>query len=260
MRYYIIADPHAHYTIMRKALADAGYDEDAGDKKLVICGDLLDRGKETVEMQDYIYKLLMEDAVILIRGNHEDLLEDLVDNLDSYAQIGVHYTHHAANRTLKTLCDLAQCSVGKIEAEPYQIRGRMRQTPMLKVIMPAMVDYYETPHYVFVHGWIPCKDLAPAGRPHDWVYDPDWRHATLTPWEQARWINGMDAAKAGVLVPDKTVVCGHWHCSYGHAVLEGKGDEYGPDADFSPYRAQGIIAIDACTALSGRMNVLVLDD
>ena len=58
----------------------------------------------------------------------------------------------------------------------------------------------------------------------------------------------------------KTIVCGHWHCSYGHSEYEGIGSEFGPDADFSPYYAPGIIALDACTAHSGRVNVVVLED
>ena len=56
------------------------------------------------------------------------------------------------------------------------------------------------------------------------------------------------------------ILCGHWHCSYGHAVYEGRGSEFGPDADFSPYEAPGILALDACTAFSGRVNVAVIED
>ena len=78
--------------------------------------------------------------------------------------------------------------------------------------------------------------------------------------EMARWINGMDAAKAEIIEEGKTIVCGHWHCSYGHSEYEGIGSEFGPDADFTPYYAQGIIALDACTAHSGRVNVVVLED
>ena len=68
----------------------------------------------------------------------------------------------------------------------------------------------------------------------------------------------MDAAQT--CRERKTVLCGHWHCSYGHSVYEGRGSEFGPDADFSPYFGAGVIALDACTAHSGKVNVLVLED
>lgn len=259
MKYYVVADTHGYYTKLTSALTEAGYYADETPKKLLLLGDLLDRGPENVKMQDFVYDLLKRDEVILVRGNHEDLLEDLVDNLDRYAELELHTSHHYHNRTVHTVCDLARCSVGAMTAVPYQIRARMRHTPFMRYVMPEMVDYYETEHYVFVHGWIPVKDLAPEGMRPQLVYDPDWRDATLLRWQKARWINGMEAAEHGLLVPGKTVVCGHYHCSWGH-YRAGTSDESGPYADYSPYYAEGIIAIDACTAYSGRVNVLVVDD
>ena len=44
------------------------------------------------------------------------------------------------------------------------------------------------------------------------------------------------------------------------AEYEGKSSEFGPDADFSPYYGPGVIALDACTAHSGRINILTLED
>ena len=68
----------------------------------------------------------------------------------------------------------------------------------------------------------------------------------------------MDAAQT--CNEEKTVVCGHWHTSYGHSKLEKKGSEFGFDADFSPYYGTRIIALDGCTAFSEIVNVLVLED
>ena len=70
--------------------------------------------------------------------------------------------------------------------------------------------------------------------------------------------NGMDAAQT--CMEEKTIVCGHWHASYGHAQYEQKGSEFGEDADFSAYYGKGIIALDACTALSHKVNVIVIED
>ena len=116
-----------------------------------------------------------------------------------------------------------------------------------------MVDYYETKNYVFTHGWIPCIRERSG-----YSYYSDWRLAQELEWKSARWYNGMDAAQSAD--EDKIVLCGHWHCSYGHAKYEHKGSEFGPDADFTPYYGPGVIALDACTAHSNRINVIVLDD
>ena len=160
---------------------------------------------------------------------------------------------------------LADCRAGKIDMQLTAFDPVMaiirnsdfaeaaRKTPYFQKIIPAMRDYFETGHYVFVHGWIPCiRDR------NGYSYYSDWRNASADEWAKARWYNGMDATVT--CQEEKTIVCGHWHASYGHSKIEGKGSEFKEDADFTPYQASGIIAIDACTAHSGFVNVLVLDD
>lgn len=70
----------------------------------------------------------------------------------------------------------------------------------------------------------------------------------------------MAAAHAGITEYSKTIVCGHWHGSFGHGKYEGRGGEFDNDSDFSPYCAKGILAIDAYTAVSGKVNCIVIDD
>jgi hypothetical protein len=80
----------------------------------------------------------------------------------------------------------------------------------------------------------------------------------------ARWFNGIRKASNGVIVPGKTTICGHWHCSYGHMLKSISTDnwitEFEDDAIWEPYEAEGIIAIDRCTAHTGEVNVIVLED
>lgn len=60
--------------------------------------------------------------------------------------------------------------------------------------------------------------------------------------------------------PGKTIVCGHWHASFGHSVYAKRCSEFMSDAIFNPYVSEGIIAIDACTAHSGFVNCIVIED
>ena len=53
----------------------------------------------------------------------------------------------------------------------------------------------------------------------------DWRNADKIMWDKARWINGIEAAHAGIIEPGKIIVCGHWHCSFGHSRYENDGGE-----------------------------------
>ena len=91
-----------------------------------------------------------------------------------------------------------------------------------------MLDYFETEHYVFTHAWVPSI----LNRDKSYSYITSWREADGVQWEQARWFNGIDAAQTAD--EEKTIVCGHWHTSYGHREDENKGSEFGDDADFTP--------------------------
>ena len=250
MKYYVISDVHGFYTQMTAALTAAGFFADQGPHKLVVLGDLLDRGIETVAVQNFIADLLEKNMVILIRGNHEDLLEELAT-----VDAGLSYRHHVDNGTYFSALELTGYDVRTAHDNCCKFADAIRDTIFYKKIMPAMVNYHESEHYIFVHGWIPFRHVK-----GDFSRIDDWRIAPLDKWKEARFENGMEAAAKKITEPGKTIVCGHWHASYGHAVLEGKGSEFGPDADFSPYYGEGVIAIDACTAYSGLMNCIVIED
>ena len=103
MKYYVTADVHAYFTELQTALREQGFFEDAEPHKLVICGDLYDRGTEALQLQEFILDLMAKDQVILIRGNHEDLAIDLLNNWhrNSYLQ-----RHHNLNGTVDTVSQL----------------------------------------------------------------------------------------------------------------------------------------------------------
>ena len=255
MRYYVTADVHGYFTELKTALAEKGYFEDTGPRKLIVCGDLYDRGSEARQLQSFILDLLEKDEVILIRGNHEDLTMQL---LYGWHQGSYFQLHHHTNRTIDTVLQLTGADPNWLYTNPEQIGRDLLHDPYIRTIIPAMVDYYETDHYIFTHGWIPC--LPAEERPKEYVGVVDWRNADGKLWDKARWINGMEAAHCGVLEPGKTIVCGHWHCSFGHARYEHDGGEFDNNPNFDPYYGEGIIALDACTPRSGKVNCIVIED
>ena len=48
MRYYVTADVHGFYTKLHEALESAGYFDDPEPHRLIILGDIFDRGGEAV--------------------------------------------------------------------------------------------------------------------------------------------------------------------------------------------------------------------
>lgn len=196
MRYYVVADPHGFFTELKTTLEEKEFFTDDQPHKLIICGDLFDRGAEARELQAFILDLMEQGEVILIRGNHEDLLLDFLYSLPWSRHIS---PHHISNGTVDTVCQLTGTTEELLFASRFSVGKEMLDGPLVQRIIPAMVDYYETEHNIFVHGWIPCLryQLSPYKAEYNPV--PDWRNADEKMWSQARWTNGMEAAHSGVI-------------------------------------------------------------
>lgn len=240
MKYFVSADIHGFFDEWQKALKEKGFDLNNPNHKIIICGDLFDRGRQPKEIIDYI--LTHEDKIILVRGNHEDLLEDMLRrNYSNYAD--------EKNGTKQTIDDLRRI----LNLNDKYSMLEVSQKANLQYVVDKCVNYYETEHYIFVHAFIPLSD--------DWEYDKYWRYASANRWKEARWINPVVLYKKNVYDPEKTIVCGHWHCSaLWHEVDPNKYDEFGPKANFEPFISEHMIAIDACTSYSKKVNVVVIED
>lgn len=150
MRYYVISDVHGYYTQMKSALEKAGFFSDTTPHKLVMLGDLFDRGHEAKQLQHFILEQMEQDKIILIRGNHEDLFVELVTT-----DAGMPYSYHKSNGTYDTALQLTGFDPVMASIRHYDFADAAKDTPFYKEIIPAMLDYFETEHYVFTHGWIP---------------------------------------------------------------------------------------------------------
>ena len=252
-KFFVVSDVHGFYDELIDALNKAGFDRHNPDHWVVGCGDFFDRGPDPYGVMSFFMSLPRK---ILVRGNHEDLFSECVEQ-------GYCRSHDFSNGTFDTVCELGDAGAMR-NFEECCIVAESRT----KRFFAGMVNYFETKNYIFVHGWIPLtvKGRLPLYYTKNRIfeYKPDWRFAHNSEWEQARWLNGMDMARDGFIEPGKTIVCGHWHCSYGHMLDSIKTDcwisEFGEDAIWTPYYSDGVIAIDACTAHTGKVNVLVLED
>ena len=232
-KFFVCSDIHSFFTPFKKALDNAGFDLENENHWLIVCGDAFDRGDESNQILNYLLKLKRK---ILIRGNHEDLLEKCCKR-------GFPYSHDHHNGTVITIRDLGfydehkkfplACAKTLVRTKPYR---------------EQLLDYFETKNYVFVHGWVPNYFNN---------YFDKWRNGN---WNAARWDCGIEQNKKGINVPNKTIVCGHWHCSLGHCLDNPELTEFGDNAIWDPYYSEGIIAIDSCVAYTGKINVIVLED
>lgn len=251
MKFFVVSDIHGYYDELIAALNEAGFDENNPEYYLVCCGDYIDRGPKPWEVIQYVYNLPRR---ILIRGNHEDLFEECCYR-------GFAYMHDVSNGTEKTIIEIAKHNPIGYGYFPEDCHYALKRTAAFR---HSLVNYFETENYIFVHSWIPTRQIEVNPEKYTHIpmlaeeFNPEWRDGNEVEWSDARWGNPFKQAEMGLL-PDKTVVFGHWHCSAGWAAKENI-PEFGEGSNFSPFYGDGYIAIDGCTAYTHKVNVVVLED
>lgn len=272
--YFVVSDVHSYYTPMKKALDEAGYDSNNENHIIIMCGDMFDRGPETLKMLKF-FRLLPKDRRILIRGNHEYLLKDCYER-------GGFYDYDESNGTARTMCHLcgfdpdfrinmyrklATCEDTTAWRSEYDelwrkylekpFKSRKIKQVIDWIFSDEWVNYFELGKYVFVHSWVPLKTYFDDNYVQKEKVRKDWRDASDDDWNKASWGCPWKHYLNGVVPEDKTIVCGHWHVQDFHLHLGHDADGY---KNRNIYFSDRLIAIDACTAMDPHLcNVLVIE-
>lgn len=241
--YFISSDIHSFYDKWMGALKESGFEIDNPNHMVVVVGDLFDRSTQAVECYNFVKKLNDLSRFIYIRGNHEDLLFDCVNELQQTG--GCASPHHWSNGTMDTVIQLKQA--GLLEE-------------VLDFIKNNTVNYYELSDYIFAHAGLPLKLKYKDEKPILVIN----KEANEEEFKKHRWDNPIENLKKGELPSNKTMVVGHWHCSalwsYLYPDKYGDFDSYDKPYNFNICKTKGLIMIDACTAFSGKVNVLKINE
>ena len=231
---FVFSDNHGHCKALMHALSHAGFDAENEEHLLVGCGDYFDRGDENMQVLRFLERIPRK---VLLRGNHEDMLLELL-------QTGRLQPHHYLNGTLQTLQDLFGKYVVDPASDTLDLEGKTGTVDRMCDFIGQTVDHFETEGYFFVHGWVPegCQTAAQC------------RAATPKQWAMARWTRWSDAYDLTPPLRDKTLVCGHMPTFFAKMI-----DPSRPAHCDDIFYGNGMIAIDGATHSYGRVNVLVLE-
>ena len=264
MKYFAISDLHSFASEVKHVLKQAGFDKKNKDHVLIVCGDIFDRGDESLQIYNFL-KSIPKKRCILVKGNHESLYFDLLKK---------HYPqrHDYSNGTVRTFCNIAKRPYMLLDDDEWlEIRETVKNHPVTKWLQSAQwVDYFELDKYIFVHSFIPIRD---AFDDEKWTTENipfvNWRdEATEEEWENSRWGSPVKLYKASYFDYEKqlgkTLVVGHWHAWDFHAQLGREKDSENRDIYYSDH----LIALDGGVTqewygeyvLIPHPNVLVIDD
>lgn len=259
---FVFSDVHGFYDEFIEALNKAGYDENNPDHWLISLGDNFDRGPGNKEMYEFL--MSHTERTILVKGNHEDMTEDII-RYKGFSHADIH------NGALKTFDQLSDGGLGLIEIswfmpeEGKKIINKVGKK--LKPLFKRMVNYVETDNYILTHGFVP--------------FTSNFRKSNQSDWVRARWTDGILAceeytSQVDKFLKNKKIVFGHYHNSkaWWYYAIDTAPDEetvdfiynnaeeyyWGSLAKHDIYYGEKYIAIDATTALTKQVNILVLDN
>jgi serine/threonine protein phosphatase 1 len=181
MKYFVCSDIHGFYDEWITALKQKGFDINNPTHKVILCGDAFDRGSQAVKVYKFLKELKEQDKLIFIRGNHEDLLFDCVKELKELD--GCAHSNHYSNGTVDTV---------------IQLNKENLLNEVLEFIDQNSINYFETQHYIFVHGWIPIIENC-------YLYDENWRNASAERFAKSRWANPVVMYRYDIYEPDKKI-------------------------------------------------------
>lgn len=274
--WFVCSDIHGFFSEWMTCLLKKGFDINNSTHGLIILGDIFDRGNEALKVYEFIKKL-PKNRRILIRGNHELLLNELVKRKFAYM-------YDRTNGTYNTLFNIAGYDTEDvfntnywkkmIEATTEEEKNNIFDERLLKIeklfsgkitkilkwiFSDEWLNYYETSNYIFVHSFIPLQQSSL--NEYEYEYKENWRDSTDEEWNEAMWGCPWKKAKLNFNQTKKTIVCGHWHTSdFFNNLSKSKHKKDITNNPIFKSKKYKLIGLDACTVVTHKVNILVLKD
>lgn len=229
MRTIAISDIHGQFRAFKQLLKQLEFDLDKD--QLILLGDYVDRGKQSLEVLEFV-SFLKDKGAIVLGGNHENLLLDWLDHPND-KRIAANYFQNGGGETIRSLSEEAA------EDDYPTLQMRIQATcPDLIAMIRGLPNFYETADTIYVHAGI----------------DPDKADFRMTSEDDFRWI------RHSFWVWDNTT---GKQILFGHTPTGVLRQQFGEESnDFSPYTLPGgtKTAIDGGAAFGKQLNALVMEN
>ena len=273
-RYFVFSDVHGEYDKLSDALLSSGFDINDNSHIVISDGDLFDRGKKSKECLDFIMDLADKGRAIIIMGNHDLRLYDLLFSHERVhpfekweVKIGLHETIKSLSGYNYNISDSAWNNVvfdSIVSTIPYNVKEKLYR------YFQEASWFAENKDYIITHGWIPSFNNVKKFSGS--YYDPkkdisEWRSSSYDDWYNAVWSDTSKIFCAQFLNgenyyhEEKKLIIGHFWANELQAILDDKTkknyiEKQKKSSAISPTLIKDkFIAIDGMTNLD-KTNVL----
>lgn len=168
-RIYAIGDVHGRLDLFSQLMALIRRDNDAREPrptKLVLIGDLVDRGPESAELVERLYAFSAQSRdLVILQGNHEEIM---VEALEGDLEALGHWIKFGGDATLRSW----GISQSEIDAPPEALLARARAVIPRKLIrwLEKLPCSYQSGDVYFVHAGIKPGVALKAQTPRDQLW------------------------------------------------------------------------------------------
>lgn len=248
---FVISDIHGFYRITKNSLNSNGYEEYNPNHGLIVLGDFVDRGLESKEIFEWLYK---GKRIVVIKGNHEDILTSFLDLKQNFNRSNYNY---GLRETITSFCgedDFITYSENEYDkgiftgwADCFNKYREIVATkinndyPYLLKWLMSLPYYYETNNYIFTHAAIDT-DIV------------DWH---LSDFKNEVWDSGDFILKQCNNIGNKKIVVGHFATDELRRI---HGIDLGNIGTNDTLIYENKIFIDSCVIESKKLNVLIIEE
>lgn len=264
--YFIFSDVHGEYDALLSALEEAGYNESNPKHILVSAGDLFDRGPNSRKLYTY----LRNHNAVFVKGNHDVMFQEYLEKGMDGEFVLFNILHNGLDATIQSFGG-TNFGNGAVDIRLLEDLKRkiLSNNPTILLTLQSMPLYFETKHLIICHAGI----------------DPSLLNWKDTPEDYMLW-DIQDSHKSCPNVDGKIIIIGHHHAfrvrenarnsGYDDPVLPNNATQftypengklckgvikmYGNKDEHRPYINGNKMAIDGCTNLTGKVNVVVIED
>lgn len=142
-KYFVVGDVHGQITMLEKLLEYWKPEEE----QLLFLGDLADRGENSKATIELAYELVQDYSAIVIKGNHDQMLELFLENPSEYVNL---YYMNGGGSTVNSLLG-KDMKKGSFEESAKEIQ---KQYPWLLPFLKSLPLKHEWEDYLFVHAGV----------------------------------------------------------------------------------------------------------
>lgn len=223
MRIIAISDIHGCYAALQNLLERVKYNKHKD--RLIIVGDLVDRGPQSKEVVQYVRELSLSYDVQVIGGNHDDMFTlwlDSPNQIPEYEEQNI-----GGSKTIWSFCD------NKIYKDIDHLRLHLQEQFEPEIsFLKSLPEYIEDEYFNFVHAGI---------NPHI----KDWRTSDSYYFKRDRkvFLNSIHEH-------NKIFVFGHTPTKYLNNDKE----------NHNIWVGQNRIGIDGGCVFGGQLNALIIEE